>query len=515
MTKKNIILSIVLISISGVILYSNALKGEFIWDDRNLIRDNFYIRDLSGFFRFLTGGISSGAGSESSFYRPVQMLSYFLGHCLWGLDVRGYHLTNIMLHILVALALFWFLALLFDDWLLSFLAGVLFIAHPIHTEAVAYISGRADPLAALFILLCFIFYIRYERNQNKLSYALILVSYIMALLSRENALILPLLLIIYHISFQKKIKRITFLPISGVAFAYILFRFTALRFMLSHLSYKTTFVQRIPGVFIAISTYIKLLILPFDLHMIYGKGPFSITDPRAIGGIFIVFLLLYLAWRKRKEDRIVFFSICWFFIALIPVSNLYPINAYMAEHWLYLPSMGFFLSLAYILSSLYRLRKLKIVAIFLSLFLFCFYSFLTIRQNTYWREPIPFYERTLRFSPECTNLYVDLGLEYNAAGKTDRAIVILEKAIEIDPKYTEAYNSLGSVYDAAGRTKDAERMFKKAIEINPNYARAYNNLAIFYFYNRKYGLAIKYADQAQALGFINPELLEQLKPYRK
>ena len=112
-------------------------------------------------------------------------------HRVWKLDVRGYRLTNILLHILVSLAIFRLIIVLFDDWILALFTGALFVVHPIHTEAVAYISSRADSLAFLFMLLCFIFYIKPARAESPGIYVIMMLSYALAILSRENSLALP------------------------------------------------------------------------------------------------------------------------------------------------------------------------------------------------------------------------------------------------------------------------------------------------------------------------------------
>ena len=158
---KDIVISVALLIVLGFVVYGNSLCGEFLYDDILLVRDNIHIKDWTQIGSIFTKSIGSGyfAGKLVS-YRPLQMFTYMIDYSLYGLDVRGYHLTNTLIHILVALAVYWFINILYKKNILSLLASLLFLVHPIHTEAVSYISGRADPLAALFMLLCFIFYIK-------------------------------------------------------------------------------------------------------------------------------------------------------------------------------------------------------------------------------------------------------------------------------------------------------------------------------------------------------------------
>ena len=480
--KKAIVFaSAILIIILGFTLYGNSLNGKFVCDDNLLVRDNIYIQNRSHIAKIFSKDIAAGAGEKCSSYRPLQMLSYMIDFSLWKLDVRGYHLSNILLHILAALSIYWLISILYDgDRALSLLTSILFLVHPIHTEAIAYISGRADPLATILMLLCFILYIKESSSKCISIYILMLLSYIFALLSRENSLVLPALLLLYHYSFKKKLQAKKFLPILSLAFIYILLRLTALRPLLPHISCSTIVLERIPGFFVALTNYTRLIFLPLNLHMEYGDKLFHLANPKAIAGILILSFLLIYAFRKRDTNRLVFFSISWFFLALLPASNLYPINAYIAEHWLYLPSIGLFLVLAKCLSFLYGRREFRIVAILSIIGLLIFYSFLTIRQNAYWREPLAFFERTLEYAPDSSRMYNDLGNVYDAINKKEEAVASYKKAIAINPDYAKSYNNLGVIYSDINKNEDAINLYKKAIAINPDYAEAYNNLGAIY-----------------------------------
>jgi tetratricopeptide (TPR) repeat protein len=574
--KRFILIYVFLITALGLAVYANSLNGEFLWDDDYLIKQNIYIKNPARISKLFTEQIGAGSGVPSNSYRPLQMLTYMLDYSLWKLNVRGYHLVNMLLHILAALSLFWLINLLFKDRLLALGASLFFIAHPIQTEAVSYISGRADPLALLFLLLAFIFYLKRIK--------FMLFAFILALLSREASLIFPLLLLLYHFIFNKKFKLKPFLPILTVSFVYVVLRLTVLSFPLPIKANNVipNAFQRLPAFFVAVPQYIRLLFLPFNLHMEYGQKIFSYLEPKAILGLIILSVLIIYAIRKRSEQRLVCFSIFWFLICLLPVSNIYFINAYMAEHWLYLPSIGFFLILAKGLTSLYKVERLRVYTICLGLSLLAFYSHLTIQQNRYWREPKAFYERLIKYAPDSQRVYLNLANIYLAEGDKEHAARLYKKTIELDPDYAEAYNNLAVIYCQTGKKGKALGLFKKALEINPLYAdamnnlanahresgrtrqaialykkamaiapnylepyvnlgieyfrigkqeeglkllkqaiaidrtsgRAYINLAVAYFKQGKFKLAIKYHDRATKLGIQNPTLATALKPYR-
>ena len=505
--KKNS-LAIILIIVLGFIVYANSLNGKFIWDDESLVEDNIHIRSFSNIKKIFTEDVGKGARKEYGFYRPFQSLSYMIDYFLWGLDVRGYHLMNMVLHIFVALSLFWFLSLLFGDMPLSLFAAVLYLVNPIHTEAVAYISGRSDSLSTLFMLLTFILYIKFIAKNNIGIGCLAMLSYTAALLSRESSLILVALLLLYHYTFRKKIEIKQFLPILSIAVGYIIFRLSVLEFIRPENWGDTAVIERVPGFFAALATYIKLMLFPFHLHMEYGTKSFNLSDPTAITGVVIFFTLLIYAFRKR-DDKVIFFSVLWFLIGLLPVSNIYPpLNAYMAEHWLYVPSIGFFLILAKGLNSIYKVEKFRFFGITITVAIVGFYSYLTMVQNNYWKDPIVFYERTLKYEPDSYKACHGLATKFKESGRLKEAIVLFNKVLEINPYDVESYNNLGNIYKDYEDFRDYEKaiaFYKKAIEIKPTLGEAYANIALVYLETARNEQAVPMLEKAIE---VNPNFFQ-------
>ncbi|MFH1867420.1 MAG: tetratricopeptide repeat protein [Candidatus Omnitrophota bacterium] len=512
------ILALIFIAVLGAIVYANSVTDTFIWDDEPLVKNNVYIKSLSHTQNIFTSDIGKGASRKSNSYRPLQILTYALDYSFWRLDARGYHITNILLHIISALSLYWLISLLFKRKLLSFLVSIFFVIHPIHTEAVSYISGRADPLALLFIIISFIFYIK---SDKKLFCILVMLSYICALLSRENSLIFPVLVLLYHYSFKKKLSLYAFLPVAGVSLIYVIIRAVMLEHIVPYQLAVTTLAQRAPGFFVAITNYMRLLILPLGLHMEYGDELFKITDPKAIAGILIFSVALYYAFRNRNNS-LAFFSISWVFIALLPLSNLYPINAYMAEHWLYLPSIGFFIIVSDILSRFYEKREWRIIIAVIAALIIAACSFLTIKQNNFWRDAIVFYERTLEYAPDSARVYYNLANSYKDIGRHDKAAQLYKKAIEMKPDYEYAYNNFGMLFYDMGQYDKSIELYRRAIEINPDFAEVHNNLGnalsalgkyqeAISSYNRSMRIDPAYAYAYNNLGLAYYELNEYKK----
>jgi tetratricopeptide (TPR) repeat protein len=213
--------------------------------------------------------------------------------------------------------------------------------------------------------------------------------------------------------------------------------------------------------------------------MEYSNKVFSLANPKAIVGIVILTTLLIYCFRKSEKDRLVLFSMLWFLITLLPQSNIYPLNAYMAEHWLYLPSIAFFIILARCLILIYK--NLKNLGIIFITGLLILYSYLTIKQNQYWSDPVILDKITIKRAPDSPRAYNDLGCVYDALNMKGEAITAYKKALQITPDYPEIYYNLANTYASLDKTEEAIASYKKALEIKPNYPEAYCNMANVYF----------------------------------
>ena len=496
--NKTTLIALIIIPILGFIVYANSLQSDFIWDDINLIRNNKFIKDWKNPVDIFTEDIGEGTDSPYYFYRPLQILTYRIDYSLWGSETFGFHLTNTILHILMALCIYWLLLLLFNDRLLALFTSILYIVHPVHTEAIAYLSGRTDPLGGCFLLLSFIFYIKYHELKKKSYFAIMAISYVIALLSRENSLILPLLLLCYHYPFKKRIKIIPYLTIWLITAAYIVIRVTILSHIVAVLEKDAAFtlIERLPGTFNAIINYVRLLILPYDLHMEYGIVRFSFLNIKTIAGIIVTIALIISALKSRKRYPLLSFALLWFFITLLLVLNIYPINAYMAEHWLYLPAIGFFLLLAKGLCDLYRKDKLRKTAIFLLAIITIGLSYLTIEQNKVWTDSFTFFDYTVKYAPTSWRVYEHLGNAFSIDDNHDEAIDAYTRAVYFNPDHIDGYYNIANELKKAGKYNDAVAFYKMAIDKDPEQADAYINLANTYLRFGNAPLAIEMYQKA-------------------
>lgn len=457
-------------------IYINVLHGKFLLDDNLLIVDNAYIKSWSYLPMFFTKGIGEVVGATSTYYRPLQVLAYTALYHFWRLNTFPYHLLNVIFHVLAGLAVFWMIKTLFKDRILALFATVLYIVHPAHVESVAYISGLGDCMVVFLTVLTFVFYIKQSESRGVVSsgfYILTVVSFIIMLFVKENGIIFIGLVVLYHLAFRRRIKIVTFLTVLVITVAYLVFRASLSKTGAAELS-VSAIIQRVPGFFVALSIYAEILPMPFDLYMGHENAIFPLTYPQAVIGMVLFAVTLAIAVWSWKRYPLIFFSIGWFYIALAPVSNLYPIAFYMADHYLYLPSIGFFLVVGKGFRILYDKGALRFIAVISVVILTIYYANLTVIQNYYWKDPIFFYKRTLAYAPYSGRMYSNLAKEYAFDKDPEKAIALYKQAVTVDPKHTVAYYNLGASYFRLGKYDEAISYCKKALETDPKYASSYN-----------------------------------------
>ncbi len=445
--------------------YSNSLHNPFIWDDDALVVKNPLLGSWSNLPKAFTSDLYPGVTAGSNFYRPLQTISYMWDYHFWQLDPFGYHLSNIILQALVSFLVFLFTRIILKDTKIAFAAALLFALNPLHTEAVTYISGRAEMLMGLFLLSSLILFIRGKRLFS-------LLSFICGLLSKELSVVFPLVILAYIFYYSTSLRRTcrdrtlfcpynssrhdlrSVLPFFLVDLIYLILRSGLLHFATIRppALVKYPLLLRITVFPEVVFTYLKLLFFPVNLHM-------SRTTIRPVNflGFFLNWFLLgaicvacvYLLRNKKNKNAA--FMIFWSLAFFIPQSGILPINAFVAEHFIYLSSISFFILLAYALHRYLR-RGLFIFSV-ISLALF--YGMLTYARNSDWSDPLIFYSKIIKYSPDSFQAHNNLGLQYEYRHNLEKAILEYKKALEIEPKLIEAHSNLANAYFKQGKFQEA------------------------------------------------------------
>ena len=539
---------LILIAVVCFLAYFNSLGNPFIWDDEALVVKNTLIREPANLPLSFTSDLYYGVTGGSNFYRPLQTISYIFDYHFWQLEPFGYHLTNIILQIGVSFLVFILIFRLIDNFPVALASAVFFTVCPLHTEAVTYISGRAEMLMGFFVILGLLFFIRSQKPKaagGRLFYTFSLFSFFLALLSKEVAVVFPFIIYGYVFYFLRErlkekhyfIKNI--IPFFVLSTGYLLlrlflFNFSTLRPPL--LANVAWFIRWsvLPKVILA---YFKLLILPVDLHMVR-----EVVRPTSTAGILIaVFFLgaiIFACWRYLKynpQNKAVSFMLFWSLVFFIPQSGIFAINAFVAEHFIYLALISFFMLLAYILHRVLR-KELFILVVGL---LTTFYIILSASRNFEWKNPLVFYKNIIKYSPDSFQAHNNLGLQYEYLGRFAEAVHEYKRALEIKSDLIEAQanlanlyfklklykqakaeyvaleksplgskagevrNNLGNVYEVTGNLDEAMVKYKQALILDPSLKYTRFNLARIYFSRGDFNLAAAYILRSlgESIGF--------------
>ena len=506
--KKPAVLGLFVI-FSSLAVYINSLSGDFIWDDIEQIADNPVIKDIRNIPSFFTSDLwrlISNPTISSYYYRPFFLLSLAVDYNLWGLNPLGYHITNLVLHSLASFLVYQIGRRLFLNSTPAFLGSMLFAVHPVHVESIAWISGRTDPMAAVFFLLSFYLYILFRDGKGFIMLIVSLIAYFFSLLSKEIGITLPLLLLIYELSFKQQSviqdkhshplltkggwgdfrdNRIRILQIAGIylviSVAYLYIRALVLGETIGQSASSPPIDKRIYTSFGIILDYIRIMILPVNLKVLYDT-PLreSFFDWKVISSLFLlaaVFISTLMSYRKNKT---VFFIAVWFFITILPVSNIVPLKpTMMAERYIYIPSIGICLlgglvsyKICRIGSPLFSYSKALI------LILFSIFSLITFQRNKLWTNETVYFAKAAEDASQNAYAHHNLGDVYRKTGRMKQAISEWQKAVEIYPLHPEANNSLANIALMQGDYPEAVRRYRIALKGRPENSESHYNLAL-------------------------------------
>jgi len=495
-------IGVVLIVLIGWIAYHNCLPNEMFWDDDDFIHNNRYIKDFHYWPLWFSQNMVAGSYLVSNYWRPLLLAVFAVEWQLWHNWVYGWHFVSVSVHIGAAVVLYFLINRLFKNNLLALLVGLLFVAHPVHNEAVVYVNSMGDSLATLLVLSSLLLYARF-RQSNKPAFASInywasLLLYPLAILSKETGFVLVGLLLL--MDFLLLIKAKSFwarvMAVAAAAWPYIIIAITYVRLRATVLNFSNSFnfynennaftthpSIRLMTFFKALMQYMGFLFCPYQLR-VERQFPWaqSLFQWDVLAGGILVGLMLFCAFKYWKTRPIISFGIGWFFIAILPASNiLIPINSVMYEHFLYCPMIGLALIAAF--WGLTAAEKYNALGTLIKIFVVIMILFcaVNIHRNLDWRTSIGFYEQLITYRPDDYRVINNLGMEYANNGIHDKALATYLKAIALDPKNPVAYHNIAGTYRDTGHIDLALENFNKALELNPGFIFSYKSLADLYW----------------------------------
>jgi len=521
-----------IIIITAIVL-ANTLGNDFInnWDDDVYILDNEIIRNLN--WNNLKEIFSFSYGSM----HPLTILSYTIEYKLFGLNPFPFHLTNYIFHILNAVLVYLFLNRLTGKPWVAAITALFFAVHPMHVEAVAWISERKSLLYTFFFLLSLNSYSKYLVTKKKFSYLLwSFLWFFCSLMSKPAAVCLPFVLIIMDYYHYKKLS--WKLLISKIPFLFLALLFGILIIFLEKSPEAIAFLDRFFSIpervlLVSYSTiyYVFKVFVPFNLSALHFYPVKS--DVLPIEYYLALPALLLLIWGVIKSGSFkheLIFGLLFYLITIVSVLQIIPFGeAMVPERYSYIPYIGVFFIFgqffSYIKDKKFSFNgRIKSIVYIVFVILTVLYSFLTIERNKVWKNGIVLFTDVIEKYPEHEygwwargnskynmgdfngalsdfNIAIKLkpyfpeainnrGNIYIKIYKFESAIDDFNKAIEINPQFADAYFNRGIVYAKIGKYDSAFDDFNKAIKLNPQYADAYSNRGIVYALIGKYDRAI-------------------------
>lgn len=519
------IYQLALIVVLGVLVYSNTLFSPFCFDDFLNILENPLVTNT---------GLS---GLKNAFYsrRAIGIISFQLNYFISGGNVTGYHVTNIIIHIASALALYWMSVLVvkavtFDsgnqsaisNFPLPFVVALLFVVHPVQTQAVTYIVQRFSSLATLFYLLAVAVYLSARLEQlssgRSLSlrsgcwFALVPLFLFLAFYSKETAYTLPGALLLVELFFFKRTKwkiasigAVSAVVATGIGVKLAKSGYSVIDTLsvidgATRLQTITSRTDYLLTQFRVIVTYLRLLILPINQRLDYDlKLSHSFFEPAVfLSFLILLSLLAFAIFMLKKSEKtgnpylkLASFGIVWFFLTLSIESSVIPIIDLIFEHRLYLPSVGAFIaatSVTMLLAGKYRIVSERVIFTGL-LIISLVYAVVAFNRNRAWESEISIWTDSVTKSPLSARAWNNLGGAYIKKRDSRNSLLAIVRSIELDPSKADAWNNLGIAIDLLGVYNDRFRrtteMFEHPGSVEPQKLNLWlgdvnNNLGLAY-----------------------------------
>jgi len=473
-------------------VYGISLTFSFAFDDALVITGNDFISSPANLKGLFSRDYFLISGEET--YRPVVTVSYYVDHLFWRLNPAGYHLTSLVVHTLAAIAVYALVLTLVKRFSFAVAAAAVLVVHPVSTEAVVSPGFREDLFTGLFYFTAVSLFIAFNRARGRRGhcfYALCVISYLLALFSKEMALSLPLLVlaVIWTVPSARGWKRSLLWPrwagLCAVTVLYALVRFVLLSNPAApHAEYPAAGIAAnvltMARVFIS---YVRELFFPIGLSAEYAIAPASAGDSRGLAAAAALLVIIALALWKRWRWPVVSLGVLWFFIALIPVANIVPLYNIKADRYLYIPLAGFCLFLGACGAALAEradkpfTQRLPIWALSLAVIAL---ALLAGFRASDWRSPVALWNQVLERNPGSFRAHINLGRASAQMQRYDQAILHYEHARELRPNEPMLYNNLGAAYSRIGRPDLAVEEYRKALALYPRYYNAQTNLALAY-----------------------------------
>ncbi|MGB5219311.1 MAG: tetratricopeptide repeat protein [Smithella sp.] len=498
--KNFLIISIVLVALTLAVFWQ-VYQYDFVnIDDYVYVTENKNIQ--SGIT--LKGILWAFSTTYAEFWHPLTWISLMLDYQLFGLNAGGYHMTNVILHILSTLLLFWlFNRMTGAVWKSAFVAAF-FAIHPLHVESVAWIAERKDVLSGFLGILTLCVYVYYTEKPDIKRYLLVHFGFVLALMSKPMVVTLPLIMILLDYwpltRFESKKDNLVLWQLKEKFYFFVLSAVFSLVTLYAHFkpSVKAySFYYRIVNAPVSFVTYLEKTFWPHELVFYY---PFSGQLPlwQVFGSTLLIIFISVAVITMVKRLPYLFVGWLWYAITILPVIGIIKISSFaMADRYHYLPSIGIAVMLAWGIPSLIKSENMrKNILLPAGTTFLAIMTILSWQQCGYWKNSTELSNHALRVTKDNFLAHSVLGYALFGEGKIEKAIEHADEAIRLNPYYKKAYEDRGIFYFKLGHHQRAIEDYNKAIRLKPNDAKNYYVRGNMYNNLKQYQRAIEDYNEA-------------------
>jgi tetratricopeptide (TPR) repeat protein len=462
--------------VAVLVAYLPAASGTFLWDDdAHVTRPE--LRALGGLWRIWT---DFGATQQ---YYPLLHTAFWVEHRLWGNAAAGYHLVNIVLHGLSAVLLLRILRRLEIPG--AAVAAAVFALHPVHVESVAWISEQKNTLSLVFYLAAALAYLGFDEGRRRKDYVQASGLFVLGLLTKTVVATLPAALLVVfwwkrgRIAGRRDVAPLVPWFVVGAAAGLVTAWIERAQLGAEGADFALSPVQRVLLAGRVVWFYLGKLFWPTNLTFVYPRWSLDAASATSLLWPVAALAALGLLWAVRRRSRAPLAAALFFVGSLFPVLgfvNVYPfVFSFVADHFVYLPSLGVIVGLA--AGAAGRVSRLdargRRLATGAAGVLLIVLAALTYRQSEVYRDPPALYEATLERNPDCYLCLNNLGtLAARRPGGMEAAARYYQEAVRIKPDSPEAQNNLASALAETGRLQESVPHFERAVRSAPNYVVA-------------------------------------------
>jgi Flp pilus assembly protein TadD len=499
---------LLILVISILVVFWNVKDFGFLdYDDDLYVTRNIHV--LSGItFKGLSWAFTT---NFPHFWMPLTWFTFMLDHELFGLNPGGYHLVNLLFHILSTLLLFLVLKRMTGAFWRSFFVAALFALHPLHVESVAWIAERKDVLSTFFWMLVMWFYVLYVERPVFYRYLPVLLFFIFGLMSKPMLVTLPFVLLLLDYWPLKRFQifpsetkenpeskqsffhyKLGFFPLSLVWEKLPLFAAAFLASIIGFFAQETSggvvpvgffpLKIRIANAFLSYVKYIGKMIWPFHLSVFYPHPGNELSFWFAIASAIFLVVISLLVLRLIKDFPPLSVGWFWYLGTLVPVIGLVQVGAQaMADRFTYIPLIGLFIMISWGAPDIIQNRRYKnlilslLAGIILVVFTVCSWF-----QVQYWQNSITLFQHAVDVTGKNFLAHYNLAIALSQEKRDEEAIYHFKEALKIEPYYEGAYRNLGRLLAKKGKLDEAISYYREAVKINPRDSKSHQKLGILY-----------------------------------